>query len=1261
MPAKDGDLKANYADVPYYRLLLHDATGRDYLLVAAATFGALLTGVLMPLMLIFFGDLMDSFDVPGVSFEAMLDFRRQLPEALQDQFSVAKSVAPAALKMVYVGVGLLGTGFLQQCGWMLVAESATNRIRVSYLRALLKQETAYFDSYASTGALLEQMTSSIERINLGTGAKVGIFLQQGAVFVAGITIGLVWGWKLALVILATAPLLGVCGAVMMHMMSKAKTMEQDGYERAGAITEEVLGNIRTVAAFTGEEKAHGAYVGALKHLGHATFLTGASAGIGMGAVLFIMFCSYALALWYGGELILADPENYTGGTVLVIFFSVLIGAFGIGQALPNLSSIADARMAARAVFHVIDRRPAIDDEAPGDELPKLQGGIDFAGVQFAYPARPDVPVFEDFSLSIPAGATVALVGESGSGKSTVISLIERFYDPLAGRVTLDGVDVRKLQLSWLRGQIGLVSQEPVLFAASIRDNILYGKPDASEAEVVAAAKSANAHNFIAALPDGYDTLCGERGTQMSGGQKQRIAIARAIIKDPKILLLDEATSALDAESERVVQSALDGLMGGRTTVVVAHRLSTVRAADKIAVVQKGRIVEEGTHAELIGRRDGKYSALVKLQTRSAPSSENLTGLRKVASLLGLEAAQARTGQLVGPEEEEAAGSGAKGDSSRSSIDVVVPTAQEETQPAGFMRVLAYGRDDWLYLAVGSIASVGAGTLFPLFAIFLANLITVFYNPAALETQITYWAIRFVILAVVALVSVSLQATSFGIAAARLTLKVRGECFKALMRQEVAYFDLPEHNSATLSTTLAKDATHIKGMVGDRLMLIVQNIVTMVFAICVSFYYGWRLALVVLAITPLQALGAFIEMKTYTGDSGSENDVKTMYAAATQVASEAVGNKRTVDSYVARDNVLATYVYRMRSVVAKGINNSIVAGLAFGYSQFMQLVPWAVVFYIGAIFIDKGWMTFNEMLLVFMGLTFASMGIAQSAAIVPDIGKAEDAVKNVFSILDRAPRIDAQAPGDYVEPVGGRIELKGVQFAYPARPDVPVFEDFSLSIPAGATVALVGESGSGKSTVISLIERFYDPLAGRVTLDGVDVRKLQLSWLRGQIGLVSQEPVLFAASIRDNILYGKPDASEAEVVAAAKSANAHNFIAALPDGYDTLCGERGTQMSGGQKQRIAIARAIIKDPKILLLDEATSALDAESERVVQSALDGLMGGRTTVVVAHRLSTVRAADKIAVVQKGRIVEEGQYEALLANRDGAFSQLVRLQQHD
>lgn len=385
----------------------------------------------------------------------------------------------------------------------------------------------------------------------------------------------------------------------------------------------------------------------------------------------------------------------------------------------------------------------------------------------------------------------------------------------------------------------------------------------------------------------------------------------------------------------------------------------------------------------------------------------------------------------------------------------------------------------------------------------------------------------------------------------------------------------------------------------------------------------------------------------------------MYEDASQVANDAVGSIRTVASFCAEKKVMEMYQRKCEGPQKHGIRTGLVSGAGFGSSFFLLYCTNALCFYVGAFLVQHGKATFGEVFRVFFALTISAIGVSQSTALAPDTRKAKDSAASIFEILDSKPKIDSSSTeGTTLEIVKGDIELKHVSFKYPTRPDVQIFRDLCLSIPSGKTVALVGESGSGKSTVIGLIERFYDPDSGHILLDGVDVRKLKLSWLRQQMGLVSQEPILFNETIGTNIAYGKQgQATEEEIITAARAANAHNFISALPQGYDTNVGERGVQLSGGQKQRIAIARAIVKDPKILLLDEATSALDAESERVVQDALDKVMVNRTTVVVAHRLSTIKGADIIAVVKGGVIAEKGKHEVLMKITDGVYASLVAL----
>ncbi|CAK9179611.1 unnamed protein product [Ilex paraguariensis] len=354
-----------------------------------------------------------------------------------------------------------------------------------------------------------------------------------------------------------------------------------------------------------------------------------------------------------------------------------------------------------------------------------------------------------------------------------------------------------------------------------------------------------------------------------------------------------------------------------------------------------------------------------------------------------------------------------------------------------------------------------------------------------------------------------------------------------------------------------------------------------------------------------------------------------------------------------------YQKKCEAPMKQGMRLGIVSGAGFGFGSFALFCTNSFCFFIGSVLEQHGKATFGEVFKVFFALTMSAIGVSQTTAMAPDLHKAKDCAASIFEILDRKPKIDSSSnEGTTLTSVKGDIDFHHVSFKYPTRPNVPIFKDLCLTIPSGKTVALVGESGSGKSTVVSLIERFYDPDSGRIHLDGVEIQKFQLSWLRQQMGLVSQEPVLFNETIRTNIAYSKQgEATEEEIIAAAKASNAHNFISALPQGYDTSVGERGVQLSGGQKQRIAIARAIMKDPKILLLDEATSALDAESERIVQEALDRVMVNRTTVVVAHRLATIKGADVIAVVKNGVIAEKGRHDVLMNITEGLYASLVAL----
>ncbi|KAI3679122.1 hypothetical protein L6452_38431 [Arctium lappa] len=1244
MDDKEKEKESTDDSVPFYKLFAF-ADSTDHMLMIAGTLGAIGNGICMPLMTILFGDLIDSFG-----------------QNQNNNNDVVRVVSKVSLKFVYLAIGAGFAAFLQVALWMVTGERQAARIRSLYLKTILRQDVSFFDKEINTGEVVGRMSGDTVLIQDAMGEKVGKFTQLLATFVGGFVIAFIKGWLLTLVMLASIPPLVISGAVMSLIISKMASKGQNAYAKAANVVEQTIGSIRTVASFTGEKKAVANYNTSLVDAYKSSVHEGLAAGLGLGSMMLIVFCSYALAVWYGAKMVL--ERGYSGGTVLTVIFAVLTGSMSLGQASPCLSAFAAGRAAAFKMFETIKRKPEIDAyDTKGKVLNDIRGDIELKDVYFTYPARPDEQLFSGFSLFISSGMTAALVGESGSGKSTVISLIERFYDPQAGEVLIDNINLKEFQLKWIREKIGLVSQEPVLFASSIKDNIMYGKNGASMDEIRVAVELANAAKFIDKLPQGLDTMVGEHGTQLSGGQKQRIAIARAILKDPRILLLDEATSALDAESERIVQEALDRIMVNRTTVIVAHRLSTVRNADMIAVIHRGKMVEKGSHSQLLQDPEGAYAQLIKLQDINNDSRQH-----------GPEDQDKRTSY----QRSISRGSSSIGNSSRHSISISfgmptqlgVPTAESmegeappakegsENPPKVPLRRLAYlNKPEIPVLIMGAIAAIINGAVLPVFGILISSMIKTFYEPPhKMKSDSKFWALMFVVLGVVSFLAFPGRSYFFSVAGAKLIRRIRSLCFEKVINMEVGWFDKPENSSGAIGARLSADAASVRGLVGDALAQLVQDSSSAAAGLAIAFAACWQLALIILALIPLIGVNGYVQMKFMKGFSA---DAKVMYEEASQVANDAVGSIRTVASFCAEEKVMELYRNKCEGPKKTGIQQGLISGIGFGVSFFLLFCVYAASFYAGARLVENGTTTFSDVFRVFFALTMAALAVSQSSSFAPDTSKAKSSAVSVFAMLDRKSEIDpSDESGMTLDNVKGEIELRHVSFKYPTRPDVQIFRDLCLTIHSGKTVALVGESGSGKSTVISLLQRFYNPDSGSITLDGTEIQKFQLKWLRMQMGLVSQEPVLFNDTIRANIDYGKDgDATEAEILAASELANAHKFISGLNQGYNTVAGERGVQMSGGQKQRVAIARAIVKSPKILLLDEATSALDAESERVVQDALDKVMVNRTTVVVAHRLSTIKGADVIAVVKNGVIVEKGKHENLINIKDGFYASLVAL----
>ncbi|KAK7508463.1 hypothetical protein BaRGS_00000029 [Batillaria attramentaria] len=1216
----------------------------DILMMIVGSLCAAVNGAALPAMIIVFGDMIDLFvdtgklevfldDISvylgtvGLTKAAVLEnVNLLLPHcpnistyyggnytcAVFDiQDTILDEMKTYAIYYIIIGVVVIVCGYAQVCLWMTAAERQAHRIRHKFLYNVLRQDIAWFDTH-DIGELNTRLADDVLKIHDGIGDKVGTFVQWNCGAIAGFIIGFVYGWKLTLVILAVSPLLVISAGLFGKLAASMTTKELQAYAKAGAVAEEVFSSIRTVVAFGGQDKEAERYYDNLGEARSFGVKKGFSNGLSMGFVWLVIFGSYALGFWYGGKLTRDEPDNYTVGTMLI--------------------SLSAARGAAFTIFQLIDLQPKIDNLMEDGKRPQsVTGTLTFQDVHFVYPSRPDVKILNGLNLTVRPGQTVALVGSSGCGKSTTVQLMQRFYDTEQGKVMLDGTDIRELNVRWLREHIGVVSQEPVLFATTIAENISYGREGVSQQEIEAAARNANAHDFISSLPEKYNTLVGERGAQLSGGQKQRVAIARALVRNPRILLLDEATSALDTESEKIVQDALDKARQGRTTIVVAHRLSTIKTADIIVGFKDGVVSEQGTHEELMAKK-GIYFTLVTNQThkhtqededeeeieafeREDAARGSARQLKRMLSDGGKHLERART--MSGEEEEE------------------------DLPDAPMTRLMRMNAPEWGYILLGCIAAIINGGVQPAFAVIFGKIIGVFSNPDLNEQEedIMMYSLLLAGLGVISCFAMFAQGYFFAISGENLTVRVRDKTFRAMMHQEIAWYDEKENSTGALTTRLATDASQVQGATGVRLGTAIMNLANIGTGIIIAFIYGWQLTLLIIGFLPLLIIGGFLQIRILAGVAGSN---KVALEEAGKTATEAIENMRTVVSLGKEVTMHDRFMGHLETPYKGAMKKAHIVGFAFGFSQGCIYFVYAAAFTLGAYLIQEQEMQFEDfafsmMCRVFGALVFTAMGLGNASAFAPDAGKAKVSAQRIIKLLDKAPVIDTTSE-DGTKLVTGyipQVEFREVEFRYPTRPDAKILQGLNISVKQSETVALVGSSGCGKSTTVQLIERFYDAEAGSVTLGGCDVKNLNVQWLRAQIGIVSQEPVLFDRSLAENIAYG--DNSRV--------------------GYDTPAGDKGTQLSGGQKQRVAIARALVRNPRVLLLDEATSALDTESEKVVQEALDKARQGRTCIVIAHRLSTITNADKIYVIRHGVVTEEGNHSELMS-RQGFYYKLQTTQ---
>ncbi|SFR10775.1 ATP-binding cassette, subfamily B [Lentzea waywayandensis] len=965
---------------------------------------------------------------------------------------------------------------------------------------------------------------------------------------------------------------------------------------------------------------------------------------------------------------LALHGQVTLGTFLA-FTTYVANLVGPTRLLSSLMVSAQlARAGVERVYELIDSQPDVTD-GPG-EVPDGPLGVSFSGVTFGY-ARSE-PVLQDFSISVEPGETLALVGTSGSGKSTVSLLLPRFYDVHAGAVRVGGADVRTLKLESLRGTVGVVFEEAFLFSDTVFSNIAYGRPDASRAEVERAAKAAEAHDFIEALPLGYDTVVGERGLTLSGGQRQRVALARALLSDPRILVLDDATSAVDNATEAAIHATLASVTAHRTTLLVAHRRSTLSLADRIAVLDAGRVIDIGTHAELTVRcalyRDLLAGPGEAIESAAPVRTGELWPALSQEDLDERLIAEARTTAPASAGRRGGGGGGGAG-GGMSALAGGPPTpellAQVRKLPPATEIPVLHGEDPrapdpafrlarllrpvrWALGGVGALVVLDA-----LVGMGMPSLVRLGIDGGVVGgAESSLW--QAVVLGVGLVVVGWLTTASSTIFAARLgerllyLLRVRS--YAHLQRLGLDYYE--REMAGRIMTRMTTDVDALSTFLQTGLVTAVISLITVVGITAALVFTDASLALIALSVLPILAVATVLFQRL---SSTAYAEARERVSAVNADLQENVSGLRVSQAYTRERRSAEAFAERSDAYRRTRLRAQRYIATYFPFVAMLSGVAQAVVLAVGAHRVATGTLTPGVLLafLLYLGLFFSP--IQQLSGVFDGYQQARVGLRRIGDLLRTPSTVEPPSAPIPVPPrLRGEVELRDVSFTY-AGAETPALDNVSLHVTPGETVALVGETGAGKSTLVKLIARFYDATTGAVLVDGVDVRTYDLSAYRQRLGVVPQEAHLFGGDLAANVAYGRPTATEQEIQRATEAVGALPMVATLQNGFRQPVGERGNHLSAGQRQLVALARAELVNPDLLLLDEATAALDPATESAVLAASDHLAGARTTFVVAHRLATAAKADRIVVLAGGRIIEQGTHADLLT-ANGTYARLWR-----
>ena len=1117
---KENDLKAeiaeeNYPPVSFCGMYKY-AGGIDYILMFFGILCSVAYGCAMPMIAILFGDLIQAFE----------------PSEDRTDDDMVEDVQAAAFKMLYLGI----ISFFLAMGivvfWMNLGERIGVIYRRLYLESILKHDVSWFD-LNKPQELPTKMATHCMSVTKAVGEKVGMVLMSLTMCVVGAIVGFAYGWKLCLCCIGLVPFIMMAGALMTITMEKTETMNKKAYQKSGGYAQEALSAIRTVLSFCAQQLELDKYLSGLNQAQQAAVKNALFMGFGVAFFGFFMDVVFTSGLYIGSYFIEYEVKNdfqgedYEAGHVMTVFFAMMFGFMSLGLCVPHIKAITEGKASAAVIQHTILEGGQVPEHSGTVKIPDsdFHGNITFEAVNFEYPSAPGFRVLDDLSFTFEAGKATAICGETGSGKSTIIQLIEGFYTPKFGKVIVDGVELTDIDIDWFRKNIGYVGQEPVLFNTTIRQNLLYGNSEATDMEIEKACKRANCWDFIDAFEDKLMTLVGAEGSQLSGGQKQRIAIARAIIKNPKILLLDEATSALDRKSEKVVQEAINKISKEITTIIVAHRLSTIKDANCILVLHQGSVSEFGTH-DYLSHSKGIYAALyekqMEKQIQEDIDDEDLDrqGLNGIHSnnmdRENDKESDPRDVVIDVPRKK----SSEYGVSLKSAIkeEELEQEKEEEVEKKSnfyFSRIWNENKDYKCSILVAMILSTISGLRFPIIGMYYGamNWDLLLPDKDELREEVNKDYIILICTSGIASVLQFFAIFLMGKMGTKITYCLRQRLYKKITEMHVGWHDQPKNNATNLSSVLFEDTKRFNDVFDIIINTTIGICVGCVAAIIISFVLSWRMALIVLGTFPFMVIAGAFETEFLTGYQAK---TAIHYKNSVAILSESVRNFRTVVSFCTQNAILKLYNEYLLIPIQKMKSAAFVSGLMYGFSQFVQFVIYGLTFYFGALIMKHYDVDGRNMMMVFNCLMLTAYYMGQVQQYAPDMGKAQAALHHIYRLIDTPTKIDANKGGVEVGKIRGKIEFKNVFFKYPTRKEW-VLKNFSITVEEGQKVALVGVSGSGKSTVIQLLERFYDVRSGEILVDGVDIRDYNLNQYRKLVGLVAQEPKVFDTTIMENLL------------------------------------------------------------------------------------------------------------------------------------------------